>query len=237
MFIDRLARVALVGEPFEAVGQIVAIGDDHAAVTGGHMFAAKAKAAQVPPRTDGPPLIFGQLRLGAIFDQEDVVFARQFDKGGQVAGVAIEMHQYNRLGALGDFGRHIVDIQVAGDGVNVGKDRHGVLVENADDRAKVGDAGGDNFVAGVGVDHADGGVDGGGAGGDSLGILHPLFGSKIFLKLVDFCPAQAAQLAGADHLGQLLDLLVAQIPLRPKRAGANRWGVTFDCDCHNSSPM
>ena len=93
---------------------------------------------------------------------------------------------------FGDFGLHILDVQVAGQGVDVGEDRHCILVEDADDRAHIGDAGGDDLVTGIGVDDAHGRVDSRSARCHSLRMADAVHLGELPLKLIDLRTAQAS---------------------------------------------
>ena len=88
-----------------------------------------------------------------------------------VARVAKKMHQNNGAGAIGDvclnrFRGHIQRL-----GVYIGKDRHGILHENRHNAAGIGDRGGDDFIAGVGIDDTDRRVDGSGPARRRLCVL------------------------------------------------------------------
>ena len=79
-----------------------------------------------------------------------------------VARMTEEMHQNNGAGTVGNirlngFGDHVQRL-----GIYISKDRYGVLHEDWHNAAGIGDWGGDDFVAGVGINDADGCVDGGG---------------------------------------------------------------------------
>ncbi len=85
-------------------------------------------------------------------------------EGGEVRGVAGEMHGHDGAGLRRDGAAHGGGIEVVGARIEIGEHRHALLVEDADDGAHVGDGRDNDLVTGAQVERGDGDVEGGGAG-------------------------------------------------------------------------
>src|SRR5437660_6580952 len=61
-----------------ALGQFRVVGDDHAALAGGHDLVAKeAKGSGRSERTDGTPFVQGALGFGAVLEHPEMVGPRE----------------------------------------------------------------------------------------------------------------------------------------------------------------
>src|SRR5690349_4695006 len=93
-------------------------------------------------------------------------------QGGQIAGVAAQMDGDNSFGPGRNAAFHIGRVEVISAPAEVGEDRDTLLVNDANDRANVGDRRGDNFVTRPDPCRGYGDVQCGSAGGAWHHVLH-----------------------------------------------------------------
>ena len=146
------------------------------------MLAPEAEAVDVAHRADHLPLVFGEVGLAAVFDQEQLVAVGDVAQRGHLTGVAEKMHGDDGARPGSDLGFDVRRVQRVGI-VNVGENRHAVMQQSADDAAPRCPRRDDDLISRVRIDGADTGVHGRRAGsqGDDVGDAVPR--RKFTLKL------------------------------------------------------
>ena len=162
----------LVDEQEHPAGERGVVGDDHAALAGGDVLALlEAEAADGAERADLAAAVLGQ----KAWAQSSMTGMPLESASSMIAvmshGIAEEVGDDDRLGAVAEAGLDGLRRHVAGDRVDVGEDRDGALVEDRGQGAHVGDRRRDDLVAGLRVDGRDRGVDRRRAGGAGVGVL------------------------------------------------------------------
>ena len=154
----------------QAVGRRVAH-DDHAAFAGGdRLIAEETEAGGVAERAHVPVADLGAEGFGAVFDDEQALAARQGAERGHVAGLAVEVHGEDGLGAGRDAGLDVGRVDLPGPEVRIGEDGRGADVADRVDRGDVGQARDDDFVARTDAEGDEGKVDRDGAVADGEGV-------------------------------------------------------------------
>jgi hypothetical protein len=201
------------------------VGDGEAAVSGGDVLRLlEAEAADRAKGANLPALVEGAVGLAAILDHGDVALGRHLQDGVEIGRLPEEMDDHDCLRAVGDVGADRFGVDAPGGGVDIGENRHGVLGDDRDHGAEIGDRGDDDLVTRIGIEGGDGKVEGAGAGGGCHGLvdaeplaechfegLHPRFGSD-----------GAVELAGAEDLLDGLDLFDAEGAARGVGDGGER---------------
>ena len=157
MFVPRVGKTfpgiaaeTMQGHHTDAVGMRFIGGQDHAAFAGGHVFCdVKAEAAEIAERTQSPALVLGLDGMGAVFDKFEAVFPGQSAESVHIAGASGKMHGQNGPGARGKFAPDVRDVDIHGDGVNIGQDGSGAGVEDGIGCCRKGQRRRDNFVTGL----------------------------------------------------------------------------------------
>ena len=136
-------------------------------------------AGEIADEPDGRAAVPGAPRLGAVLDEDELMLARDGREGGEIAGVAREMHRHDGPGLGGDGAADGSGIQLVSSRVEVGKHGHALLVKHADDGAHVGDRRDDDLVARAQAQRGDGDVEGGRAGGAGLAVFQRVMPAKL----------------------------------------------------------
>ena len=176
------------------------------------------KQRKSPIEPTGFPRYCAPHALAGVFDQHQLVLVGQGLQGGQVAGVAVEVDGHDGLGLGSDLPLHVGRIQIVGGRQNVGEHRHALLVDGADQRARIRHRAG-TITSSPGPMPAGGrsDVDGGGAGSAGLHVLlridfvEPL-GQQLGFRIQPAPPAGVPEEEGAlvDHF-----LRVASVRVPP----------------------
>jgi len=130
------------------------------------------------------------------------------------------VRHHNGFGLGAERGRDGVRGDVQCDRIDFGENRDGALIEHGGESAHVGDRGGDDLIAWVGIDGADGNVDGGGAGGAGVGVLDPDLGGEGLFEAPGERALGAGERAGGDDLLEQVDF---GFGLSRGRCGLDRW--------------
>ncbi len=96
-----------------------------------------------------------QVRLCAVLDQHDAVFVGQRTQLSHGRWLPEQVHRDDRPGPARDLLPDGVNVQVAAVRLDVGEDRDGVLHHDRQHRPGVREAGGDDLIAGFGIDRRD----------------------------------------------------------------------------------
>ena len=100
---------------------------------------------------------------------------------------------------------------IARAGIDVGEHRDGALVEDRRQRAHVGDGGGNDLVAGFGVEGRDGGMNGRGAGRAGARRARSQHARKFLGEELDHSAFRGRERAALDHLLEERELLLAKV--------------------------
>ena len=166
------AIVVLVAPFGEGRAEARVVRADEAAVAAADVFElVEGIAGEITEESDGFAAVGRAPGLGAVFDDEQVMLAREGHDRVHVGRVAGEMDDHDRLGFRREAAADVGGVEIVGVRVDVGEDGHELLVEDADDGAHVGDGRGDDFGAGRKFERGDGDVESGGAGGAGEGPL------------------------------------------------------------------
>jgi len=131
-----------------ALGQVGAHGGKHAAFARGDVFGGvETKHREIADRTDLLVAPRGFYRVRGVFDNREVVFARDRAQAIHVGALAVEMHRHERLGARRDGTFRRVGIEKVRCSIHVGEDRRCARVFDFIRRGAVGDRRGDHLVA------------------------------------------------------------------------------------------
>ena len=170
--VGRFRRAAHVVEPQRPFEQRRVVAGDRAALARGDGFAQlEAVDAHVADAADILALVASAAALGAVFQQEDFMFARDGEQCVQIGGAALQVAGDDRLGARRDA---VLDVcRVDGQRVvDFGEHRQGPGMDDAVVVGVPGPGGHDHFVAGADFHRGHGGDQSRTAGGDAQSVLH-----------------------------------------------------------------
>ena len=197
-----------VAAPHDAVvldgaGDLVVVRRDHAALAGGDVLRGVEREAGGRRQTPDLAAAVGALDgVRRVLDDGE----SQLPQGIQVGSLAGEVDGEDRLGARADEPLHLgrIDVQVAHP--NVGEHGPGAGVDDHVRRRRPGDRRRDHLVARPEAERHEREVQRGRSGRDREGVLRLRQLRKTALELRR--PRPGRQPAGADRLGDRLDLLV-----------------------------
>ena len=153
----------------------------------------------------------GAERLGAVLDHRDAAAAGQLHDLAHSARVAEQVRDHDRLGARAEGGFDRVGGDVVGERIDVGEHGDRRLVEDGREGAHVGDRGGDDLVARLGIDRRDRRVERGRAVRAGVGVLDAHVGGEVLLEPFDELPLGAGERAAFDRGGEREHFVVAQL--------------------------
>lgn len=177
---------AEVAQAAAGLGQLLVVGDDHAAFAGGDVLVGvEAEGADIAEAAAGAAFVGLSMHLSGVFEHFQAVLTGQFQHRVDIYRQAEDVDHHDGLGAGGDAGLDLAYVHVPGDRVAVHQHR---LCPASDDLADAGDdgeAGHDDFVAGADAQGVNSGIQGGGAvaDGDGVTAAHAL-GESLF-ELLD----------------------------------------------------
>ena len=162
-------RLAIIAQFAQLRRQGIVIRDHSAAIAvRAHIFGrVEAERAQM---TDGPdllPAVFGAVRLGAIFDQQQVMLVGEGLQGIHISRAAIQMHNQDGAAAFADGVTSARRIQREASPVDIGEHGNGARAFDGGDAGHGRMRNGDNFVARPDAAGAQGQLEGVGAVGDA----------------------------------------------------------------------
>lgn len=198
--VNRVKALAMVLEsPGAFIEGAVAGGQHPPLPAGGHdLVLAEGKGRGIAEGPDRLPLVACTVGLGAVLDDLDPVFGRQFQQRVHVAGPAGEMDGDDRLRAGGDQGTDRLGAQVLTHRIDIGDNRRRSAHDNAARRGDKGAGGGDHLVAGADVVTGEDQLQGDGAVGEGNGVLRPAKGGEFLFELAPFGPGPVVDLVGEE---------------------------------------
>ncbi len=203
---------ALVSHGAGEVGQVVVVGDDHAALAGGDLLVGvEGEHAAVAEVAGGPAAEVPAQGLAAILDHGQLVRAGNPLVAVEVGRVPEHLHGQNGLRPRRDGRLQGLRIGVVGFGVDVHKDRPGPLEEQAVGRSDKGEWRGDDLVPLADAQGPDAQVQAAGAAVDADAEPPPRAAGAGGLEGLG---ARAdAQAVALEHRDDGLDFIVGDIGL------------------------
>lgn len=125
------AGAAAVDDGLKGFEEIEPRGDDGAAFACGHEFAGlKAEAAGVAQGPGATAFVPAAVSVGAVFEEEEVMFGSQLDEGLHVGESHGQMDREESARSRSDSSPCGFHVQTIGIRINVGEDRHGARVQH-----------------------------------------------------------------------------------------------------------
>ena len=182
-----LPLLAPVAQHADPLGEVLVVGDHHAALAAGPevLPGIEAEAAHVADGAHAPALVLRAVGLGSIFDDDEVMAAGDVQDGVEIRGLAMQVHRQDRLGAVGDRRLDLGDVHVEGVGVNVDEHRAGAGVVDRRHGRDEGAGDRDDLVPRTDPGRQEGQVQGAGAGVDADAEAPTAVGGKLLLERGD----------------------------------------------------
>jgi len=149
MIQPRIEDIApLIAQTAEQHVPLGVVGDNHAAFAGRHLLVGiKGEDRCIGHRARAAPLILRTDRLAGVFDQVQIVAARDLDDGIHIRRLAESVHGDDGFGTLGDRIFNQVRIDIPGQRINIDEHRGGALVQHAVRRSNKAERGRNNLIA------------------------------------------------------------------------------------------
>ncbi len=161
------AAAGVVVEGEGAFGKGGVGGEKGAAFAGVEIFGGlEGEAAEGAEGADVFGIPLGEVGLGGVFDEGELVFFGEGEDLAEFADAAGHVDHDDGAGARGDLLFDGGGVDLEGLGIDVGKDGDGMEAEDGVDGGDEGIGRDDDFVAGAEVEDTEGGKEGGGAVGD-----------------------------------------------------------------------
>src|SRR4051812_1274743 len=168
----RAARALVAVALQQGTDVLIARADDSAVAAGDLLGLLQGEAGDVADGADGLAAVACAPSLGAVLDEDQLVLVGNNFELLHAARITGKVDGDDGFGARRDLAFDVARIEVVGIATEISEDRHSLLVEDADDRADVGDAGRDHFIAGADPGSRDGDVQRGRARGARHDVLH-----------------------------------------------------------------
>ena len=216
----RPAVVAFIRKEFGGPRDGVVVRDEHAGVAGGDVLViVQREATDIAQDAAEPSVVLGQVTLGTIFDQPEIVFAGEGRQRIHSAGRAGDMHGEDSRGLRTYAGFDRCRVQGVVRGIHIGKDRNGAAEQDGRTGAHVGQGGGDDFVAGLDAAGGQADMQRRRAAGAGHAMLGAVAGREACLEFAGLLAVHVKEGLLVEGLGQLPLLFVAEAQAFAVRRG------------------
>ena len=194
-------RLSAVAQTLDARGQLRIAGDHGATVAQRAEILGRIEAGRAgnADGADRPAIAGGEMSLGRVLDQRQVVPCGDRLERAHVSGLAVQVHRQNRLGPRGDCGLGGPRIEREPRRIDVGEHRASAGHHDRERRIGGRQWRRDHFVAWTDLEGAQDQRDRIGAGADANGVGHLAGGGELRLEGFDF-RAQHEPAAGDDPI-------------------------------------
>lgn len=198
VIVFRFAPV--IGDHSAALGQAGIVCEDGATVAiGTKIFpGVEAEAADIAERADALPANFRTMRLRGVFDHSQIKFTRQRVDRCHVAGVAIQVYDYQSRGLSGDMPPHICEVNEIGLRIGCAENNFQSRTCNGFAAGDKAVGGNDDFAARRKAEGLECNFDGVRAVGDADAVGGALIAGKIFFKYLQMRAANKCR--ATDHI-------------------------------------
>ncbi len=120
---------ALVAQTAVEISPVLVVGDNHSSFAGGHLLVGiKGKHRRVGQRSRAAFFILGPDCFASVFDDDEIVLASDGEDRVHVRRLTEGVDDDNGFGAGGDGRFDFCGVQIAGQRVNVHKNRRAAFV-------------------------------------------------------------------------------------------------------------
>jgi len=168
------------------------------------------EASDVADRADEATLVATVPRLGTVLDHRHLVLAAECHDRVHVGRVARMVDNDDRPSSRREPGGDRLGGHVVGPRIDVGEDRHGILVQSADEAAGVGQHAGDHLVAGRHADRPEGDVKRRRAARAGHGVLLAVGGGHLGAERPDLLPVGIEERVLLERFTEFFQFVAAE---------------------------